>query len=259
LFKKRIVLDATHTVLHTDDFCAPVAFLVVDACHLEDKTPEELEKDAALIERLKQDHLNQCKLSPTPSETIPFILEKKDPKLLKSGTTMIYGFQGQYYLSGITAYTPIDGVVSLHPLAGKENQKELSIAEEVDACFERVKILLLTQKMTLEDVCFVHLYVHDMKEFGLINTEYCRHFGSRNPPSRSCIEIKRLKLAKTRILMDCFAIQGSGVAKMDKENIHRDVLHIQSISSWAPTCIGPYSQANIVGRVVFLNRGTFSD
>lgn len=30
-----------------------------------------------------------------------------------------------------------------------------------------------------------------------------------------------------------------------------EVLHVQSISKWAPACIGPYSQAYTVGNVVF--------
>ena len=30
------------------------------------------------------------------------------------------------------------------------------------------------------------------------------------------------------------------------------VLHVQSISSWAPSCIGPYSQANCYGGLVFM-------
>eukprot|EP00644_Phytophthora_capsici_P016203 jgi/Phyca11/84261/gw1.28.616.1 len=37
LFKKRIVIDESHTVLHSDDYIAPVAFLSIDKCHLEDK------------------------------------------------------------------------------------------------------------------------------------------------------------------------------------------------------------------------------
>ena len=110
-------------------------------------------------------------------------------------------------------------------------------------------------EMTLEDVCFVHLYVKNMDDFGAINTEYCRHFGV-NPPSRSCVEVAGLS---GRVLMDCYALRGSGQAKMQQtRQSKRDVLHIQSISAWAPTCIGPYSQANIVKKTsTFLLLPTF--
>lgn len=35
-------------------------------------------------------------------------------------------------------------------------------------------------------------------------------------------------------------------------SISRQVLHVQSISSWAPSCIGPYSQATMLGGLVHM-------
>ena len=32
----------------------------------------------------------------------------------------------------------------------------------------------------------------------------------------------------------------------------RQVLHVQSISSWAPSCIGPYSQASMLGGLLHM-------
>jgi diphthine-ammonia ligase len=32
----------------------------------------------------------------------------------------------------------------------------------------------------------------------------------------------------------------------------RQVLHVQSISAWAPSCIGPYSQATAFGSLVHM-------
>jgi reactive intermediate/imine deaminase len=37
-----------------------------------------------------------------------------------------------------------------------------------------------------------------------------------------------------------------------QKNHHTDILHVQSISRWAPACIGPYSQAYTVGELVYL-------
>lgn len=45
------------------------------------------------------------------------------------------------------------------------------------------------------------------------------------------------------------AAQGTGAACADAAL--RTVLHVQSVSSWAPACIGPYSQANVVDGVAW--------
>jgi diphthine-ammonia ligase len=36
------------------------------------------------------------------------------------------------------------------------------------------------------------------------------------------------------------------------------VLHVKSMSEWAPLCIGPYAQANTVFRNIVLVAGNFS-
>ena len=45
-------------------------------------------------------------------------------------------------------------------------------------------------------------------------------------------------------MADCFAHIGSGDTINDDRISLPGRLHVQSISEWAPTCIGPYSQSN---------------
>lgn len=106
--------------------------------------------------------------------------------------------------------------------------------------------------MTLEDVCFVHLYVRDMDSFAQLNTAYARFFGQRMPPSRSCVEVAALP---ARVLVDCVGVRGSGESKLLATRVVRDVLHVTSLSAWAPNCIGPYSQANILHKSLILLAG----
>jgi diphthine-ammonia ligase len=79
-----------------------------------------------------------------------------------------------------------------------------------------------------------------MKKFVVANEVYVKyitgtkcHFGV---PSRSTIELP---------LVEC----GSGGAYVEvlvtKEPERKKVLHVQSISCWAPSCIGPYSQVSL--------------
>ncbi len=95
------------------------------------------------------------------------------------------------------------------------------------------------------DVVFVNLYLVDMSHFKAINAVYCQAFGY-NPPSRACVQVTKLPPG-ARCMADCVAFAGSGAHIGDaRVTFPRDVLHVQSISEWAPTCIGPYSQANML-------------
>ena len=81
---------------------------------------------------------------------------------------------------------------------------------------------------------FVTLFVEDMSRFGELNAVYARHFPPVNPPSRATLE----KVGKgVSIQVQC-------------SSKPRSVLHVQSLSRWAPSCIGPYSQAVSCGGLV---------
>ncbi|KAL4458652.1 hypothetical protein ABPG75_013517 [Micractinium tetrahymenae] len=91
---------------------------------------------------------------------------------------------------------------------------------------------------------FVHLYVPAMAQFAAANAAYAAVLPAINPPSRATVQLasscgsERLAL----VVEVLFARQPAG----------RRVLHVQSISEWAPSCIGPYSQATRnAGLVLF--------
>ena len=84
----------------------------------------------------------------------------------------------------------------------------------------------------------MQFYLNDISEFLTANSIYKQKFGI-NPPSRCCVE---LPLPSGQpILADCLAYQGK-----------KHVLHVQSHSEWAPACIGPYSQCNMVNGLLFM-------
>ncbi|CAN0472158.1 unnamed protein product, partial [Discosporangium mesarthrocarpum] len=61
------------------------------------------------------------------------------------------------------------------------------------------------------------------------------------PPSRSCVAAALPQ--PSLVALDLCALRGTG------NDLRRgqQVLHVRSLSSWAPVCIGPYSQANALG------------
>eukprot|EP01060_Flectonema_neradi_P035547 TRINITY_DN6577_c0_g1_i5.p1 TRINITY_DN6577_c0_g1~~TRINITY_DN6577_c0_g1_i5.p1 ORF type:complete len:622 (+),score=118.94 TRINITY_DN6577_c0_g1_i5:38-1903(+) len=83
---------------------------------------------------------------------------------------------------------------------------------------------------------FVHVYGKSISNFAAVNKAYNPNFDA-NPPSRAFVENNG---QSTDVTIDVL---------MYKQN-DRKTLHVQSISEWAPACIGPYAQATTVGGTV---------
>lgn len=101
----------------------------------------------------------------------------------------------------------------------------------------------------IEDIFFVHLYLRDMSMFAAINEEYCRWFARYAPPSRSCVQLS-LTPTDACVAVEACILRGSHLLPTNtspsSSKMLREVLHVQSMSQWAPLCIGPYCQANIL-------------
>ena len=137
-----------------------------------------------------------------------------------------------------------------------------------------------------KDIVFVHLYLSNISHFAKINKHYSAFFGTVLPPSRSCVAVGENVLAGgRRVMMDCMIQRGSGTymrllpeanlndpnsvrssldngnwqfIKEHKENPHhvlRSTLHVQTVSHWAPVCVGPYSQANTLRSALIFMAG----
>ncbi|GMF20775.1 unnamed protein product [Phytophthora lilii] len=235
LFKKRIVI---HTVLHSDDYIAPVAFLSIDKCHLEDKEPSDPSQLASRIpEGLPSQPVSNVGVVHAKAATVLALT----PQSAKDFMPLCGQFRDQLHLSGL--------------MSSKAGDSSISLEEEMADLVAQLEAILESNKMVLADVCFVHLYVQNMAAFGQLNAEYIRYLGQNLPPSRSCVEVKALADVPARVLLDCFALRGSGEQKLLPLRVRRDVLHVKSISAWAPCCIGPYSQANVLHRALILLAG----
>ena len=103
-----------------------------------------------------------------------------------------------------------------------------STSDELDAMLVSLRQQMERDGRCMETDCvFVTLYVEDMGRFGAINEVYARHFPPVNPPARATLQKA-----------------GEGISvQVLCSSMDRNVLHVQSMSRWAPSCIGPYSQA----------------
>jgi len=122
----------------------------------------------------------------------------------------------------------------------------LTLEHEMRTMMETMQTTMSAQGVAPCDIMYVNLYVTDMSLFSNMNKIYCQFFGY-NPPSRACVQICSYLPHRARCMADCMGYVNSGAAIGDNRvHVPRDVLHVQSISEWAPTCIGPYSQANVI-------------
>lgn len=101
-----------------------------------------------------------------------------------------------------------------------------------------------------ENVLYIHLYIDDMNKFSEANETYVKFITHEKcpfgVPSRSTVEMPLVEMDFSRAYMEVLV----------SNNKDKKVLHVQSISCWAPSCIGPYSQVNpiITCSQLFINR-----
>ncbi|MGB1594684.1 MAG: RidA family protein [Promethearchaeia archaeon] len=130
-----------------------------------------------------------------------------------------------------------------------------SVAEEAEQILEAIEVELREAGMTWQQVSMVGVYLHDMADFAAVNEVYARYLPMRTPAARLCVALHALptttrsaageqdRRGGERVAIECSAWPGQ-----------QTTLHVQSVSRWAPSNIGPYSQAKtLAGRLVFVS------
>ena len=82
----------------------------------------------------------------------------------------------------------------------------------------------------------MQLYVDDMSHFAAVNAAYVQVVPTHSPPARACVELRLPAGVPAAVEAIAATRPGTGPAS-------RRSLHVQSLSCWAPACIGPYGQA----------------
>jgi diphthine-ammonia ligase len=248
LYKKRLVLDETKVVELEND---GVADLRIISCHAEAKDVVNEEPQATSV----------VTVSPKQSDPFAFDAAPNAPRQETLSVTALprvcRASGGLFHISSIMA------PCAAQPVTGEETESELAV-KEAQSIFAILSKVLLYQGASAQDVMMVNLYLSEMSLFAAINQHYRDFFGTMLPPSRSCIGIGNGRLpGGRRVLVDCIVQCGSGqymravaAGKQEYDNYYakiamtntatqlRQVLHVQSISYWAPVCVGPYSQVN---------------
>ncbi|XP_052638467.1 diphthine--ammonia ligase isoform X3 [Harpia harpyja] len=151
-------------------------------------------------------------------------------KMFGSSGKSLSGYQ---WFSGITAH--------FLPSKGK------NVQEAAREAFSSLRASMTSEGLQLKDIILVHLYMKSMKDFNVINSIYVTQF-DLCPPARVCVET--LLPDGVLFCIDCLTHKYD-IATDDVLRDEKLVMHVQSISHWAPASIGPYSQSIKVGDVLY--------
>lgn len=215
-FSHRLVLDNPRIVHHVESDIAPVAYLQIDNCLLE---PRDRSGDASLV----------TPVPPVPVELRP--LEGTEDSFRSGGTdsppecTETAEPRASCVVRGEYAYT-----VALSNLNG---------AAGVTTAAKAMQQRLQESGFSLGDTLYVWLNLDSVNgdSYKDANRAYVSVFDIPEcipPPSRACIAVPN----------GGHPVSMAAIARRARRSDPADsrTLHVQSLSEWAPPCIGPYAQ-----------------
>ncbi|XP_071600406.1 diphthine--ammonia ligase isoform X2 [Heliangelus exortis] len=239
LFKKKIVVDSAEVVVHSADAFAPVAYLQFLKLHLENKAKSS---DTFIVNICSCDvSCNEDDIFPSleegePQQNFPVISKSLKHNYLDMGKA--FGRSGK----SLSGYQWFSGIT-----ANFLSSKGKNAQEAAREAFSSLQASMTSEGLNLKDIILVHLYVKSMEDFNAINSVYVTEF-DLCPPARVCVET--LLPDGALFCMDCLAHK-CDIAMDDVLRDEKLVMHVQSISHWAPASIGPYSQSIKVGDVLY--------
>uniref|UniRef100_A0A8C5QX08 Diphthine--ammonia ligase n=1 Tax=Leptobrachium leishanense TaxID=445787 RepID=A0A8C5QX08_9ANUR len=229
LFKKKIIVDSSAVIMHSNDAFAPVAYLKFLNLHLEDKVgvfaPDLEGKCACFDERptdlvLHDEDHNTVSWTPQDLSMVPSCEVKKSSSLSP------YGF---WWVSEVAC-----------------GGDDICCASE--SAFASLKDHVVEMGFEMKDAVLLCLYVRNMEDFAAINNIY-KTFFPEAPPSRVCVQCCLPN--DTVFKLDGLFWHSVLEACREDHTPEKISMHVQSISHWAPANIGPYSQAVRVDSTIF--------
>ncbi|KAM7269393.1 hypothetical protein ACFE04_024890 [Oxalis oulophora] len=236
----RIVLDKFQVVLHSADSIAPVGVLHPLAYHLENKksnpsggcdttTDGVCKENKSFVFEVLGDGVQRCETAhhsfADASDSGP--VETTDHRIRISKTNKDDTFSICCWLED-----------SLNSSVGMQ--------EDLTIVLKKIESQLTSHGFRWEHVLYVHLYISDMNDFAKANETYVSFITQDKcpfgVPSRSTIELPLVQVGLGKAYVEVLVASDQ----------NKRVLHVQSISSWAPSCIGPYSQATLHKEILYM-------
>lgn len=239
LFKYgRIVLDDFTIVATSQDSIAPPGVLKPKAFHVERKESTAGKPPIGEVIEVTGDVIPEAGADQTSSIA------------LKNGIEPCQA-SARTYVHESECYTHVVSEGFINAVASANSpDKDVFSSEDVKECMqhmlESTKSALDAKNLSWSNCIFVQLFLSNMESFLEANSVYCKFFPIVSPPARACVELPLPPGVLCRL--DVLAYSQPKVV----DGRPRQVLHVQSISQWAPCCIGPYSQATSCGAIVHM-------
>ena len=228
-----LAITETRTVKTSEDRFAPSGHLVIDAFDvvLKEKGGEIAPGRVIWVE----DDAPRVRASATASATLEFTAETEGCVAVTGTTCRVHhtiGLVGSILSVSLRAADPASETHETCAEAIFQTMRAL-VAEKLgeDGATEAWR-----------NVAMTHVYLDDMSQFATVNGVYSRYMPSVAPSARACVATCLPGDAKVQI--DCLFILDGGN--------ERKSLHVQSLSSWAPACIGPYGQSIRVNGLAYV-------
>ncbi|KAK5643599.1 hypothetical protein RI129_007444 [Pyrocoelia pectoralis] len=240
LFGSRIVVEESEVILHSTNPIAPVGFLKLNKLKLEPKLPQ-----LNLYSRLKNVPLTDSDgyITDHGEEAIEFLND--DGESSEENASHFDASNRSSYFPDLSAESN-DGWLWISGLGGNSENCE----EALTMALEKLKSTLLKYGHKLENVVSVSMFISNMSKFGDLNKLYIEVIKHLNPPTRACVGVPLPKNCPIILEVVSWCLPENSVER--DFPIEKHTMHIQSISHWAPTNIGPYSQAVRVGEFVYV-------
>ncbi|KAL5770554.1 hypothetical protein ACOSP7_014708 [Xanthoceras sorbifolium] len=234
----RIVLDEFQVVLHSADSIAPVGVLHPLAFHLEKKeasaslsgsqrTEDFCGEKTGYVFEVQGDHIERREAACQSVAEVTDLVKVSNNKIHISRTKKENTFSICCWLQD--------------PL-----KNSAGLQEDITIGLQQIELQLVRYGFGWEHVLYIHLYIADMNEFATANETYVRFITQEKcpfgVPSRSTIELPLLQVGLGKAYIEVLVTN----------DLSKRVLHVQSISCWAPSCIGPYSQATLHKEILHM-------
>ncbi|KAL3645040.1 hypothetical protein CASFOL_010220 [Castilleja foliolosa] len=236
LFKNaRVVLDKFEVVLHSPDQIAPVGVLHPLEYHLEKK-----------LVSLSNEKINEATVNEIGSvcEVLGGCQDICEAPIIKNDVKCELAIDTKHELHISKSW--MDDTFSIACWLQDASKKSADMREDLEVVLTRIELLLNEHNCSWENVLYIHLYIADMNEFAQANEQYLKFITQEKcrfgVPSRSTIELPLLQAGLGRAYIEVLVSRDNS----------KKVLHVQSISEWAPSCIGPYSQATLYKDVLYM-------
>nr|XP_022904819.1 diphthine--ammonia ligase [Onthophagus taurus]XP_022904820.1 diphthine--ammonia ligase [Onthophagus taurus] len=244
LYKSRIVIEESEIVIHSNDPIAPVGYLKLNKLRLELKLPplDLTHRLAGLPLKDSDGYVTDYGEEATENEEI----EPEIDTIKESSTLIKYNPDFININQKINSVKCSNGWLWISGCTGESDDPK----EAIKNALEKLKCELNNHSQSLKDVCTISLYISDMSQFATINSVYVEVLNFPNPPTRACVQVPLPK--NCPVIIEAISWNGKESGMMGDQLQERNIMHVQSISHWAPASIGPYSQTVKVGDIIHL-------